>query len=88
MGNFTITADEAAWLIKATTNTANAKGEPVDLEEITPEFVARKIKVYRNINRSYEKLLANSNEVLAGNRPQNRVLDGVFPRITMPELQS
>lgn len=72
-----ITAEEAAWLIKAAVNTAREMGKPIDLSEITADSVAIRITQYRNISASYNALVSNAQEVKSGHRDLDDILDGV-----------
>lgn len=73
-----ITIDEAAWLIKAFINTANAAGEPVNLDEVTPDAVAEEIHRKRTIESTFQALMKNAKEVNGGTRDQNNILDDVI----------
>jgi hypothetical protein len=77
---FDLTASEAAWLIKSTFNTAHECGKAVNLEEITPQFVEKKIKQYRSINSSYDVLYSNAKEVNQGVRDKAGLMNGVLKK--------
>ncbi|MEW5250889.1 hypothetical protein [Microbulbifer discodermiae] len=75
-----ITAKEAAWLVKAIFNTSHETGRPLELEQITPEFVTREIELLRKSSANYQVLKSNAQEVIAGTRDRKDVMEGVSAR--------
>ncbi|QFT57080.1 hypothetical protein [Microbulbifer sp. THAF38] len=60
-----ITAEEAAWLIKAVLNTSNKDWEPIELDLITPEYVSQQISQQRSIESSFQAVFINAKELQA-----------------------
>jgi hypothetical protein len=77
---FSITPDEAAWLIKSAINTSHELGKPVELDKITSSYVEQKVREYRAINSSYEVLKSNAKDVNSGVINKSDLMDGVLKK--------